>query len=231
MGMQLDEAQPMDPVGAVGAPYPFKVPIMTTAPPGLSIDGATSGDTQLFVGGLPHDCTDEDLKDLAQKLMLTSVSTSEAPPLLECRTLAGRGCGYLRFDSCEVAEETLHALNGHCVDGWSQALRVQWAETPGTQKAIGEGGADYPISASQEDLEPTRLFVGQILREVDTNQLMHLFEPFGRFREFNWIKEKGILYVSYGSVEEAQAAMEALNGRSVLGVSRGLNVKFSQKRH
>lgn len=207
---------------------------------------------RLFVGGLPHDCVDEDLASLANQLQF-SVHPSGCR-LLECRVLPGRGCGYLRYASWEAAEEAFAALQGRQVEGWTQVLRVQWAAPkPGAggddrgERAAAEAeriAAQPPqapldplCEASQEEVEasgaePTRLFVGQIAREAHDagGVLRPIFEHFGHLLEFRWVQEKGVLYAAYSSFAEAQLAMRKLGQRPVPGVSKALNIKFSQRR-
>jgi len=85
---------------------------------------------RLFVGGLAYECTDEELKALADQVVFA------LPPaqcqLLECRVLPKRGCGYLRFASWGAAEEAIHALNERTVSGWPTPLRVRWATPKST---------------------------------------------------------------------------------------------------
>jgi len=91
---------------------------------------------RLFVGGLPYECSDEELRALVNQIQF------QAPPkdceLLECRVLKERGCGYLRFSSWEAAKEAIEALNERQVSGWAQPLRAKWS----TPKGSSEGGSD-----------------------------------------------------------------------------------------
>eukprot|EP00927_Polykrikos_kofoidii_P027266 TRINITY_DN24056_c0_g2_i1.p1 TRINITY_DN24056_c0_g2~~TRINITY_DN24056_c0_g2_i1.p1 ORF type:complete len:604 (-),score=92.71 TRINITY_DN24056_c0_g2_i1:273-2084(-) len=191
---------------------------------------------RLFVGGLPHDCNDEDLMSLVSQLSFT-VSPENAL-LLECRVLTGRGCGYLRYSTVEAAEEAFAALQDRQVTGWQQPLRVQWA-TPKSDKATPQqsGTPESLCNATQAEVEaqgldPTRLFVGQIARDVDAGVLLRpLFEDIGLLTDWRWVQDKGILYVGYTTFEEAQSALRSLGNLPVANVSRGLNVKFSQRRN
>merc|ERR1712048_712518 len=98
------------------------------------------------------------------------------------------------------------------------------------------GALDSICFASQEDveangLEPTRLFVGQIARDANvSSELRGIFEQHGPLQEFHFVHDKGVLYVSYATFEEAQSALQALSNLAVSGVSKGLNVRFSQRR-
>jgi len=245
-----------------------RMPSFSLRDPGRSAGGNYGGsrdgdrDTaRLFIGGLPHECEDEDLAALANQLQFS------VPPyqstLLECRVLPGKGCGYLKYPSWEAAEEAFNALQGRQVEGWLQVLRVQWASPrDGRSGAVG-GAMESPMPtmsvapmaqpvvigqpqasldpicyASEAEvvaqaLEPTRLFIGQIARDVqDANiSLRPVFESFGPLIEFRWVKEKGVLYVTYNTHVEAQAAMQGLASRAIQGISKCLNVKFSTRRH
>mmetsp|Transcript_73932 Transcript_73932/g.154085 ORF Transcript_73932/g.154085 Transcript_73932/m.154085 type:complete len:525 (+) Transcript_73932:73-1647(+) len=104
---------------------------------------------------------------------------------------------------------------------------------------VGEphGALDPLCFASRHEVEaqgldPTRLFIGQLFRNLpDADQTLHpLFEQYGQMREFRWVADKGILYATYNTFEEAQAAMQGLSGRPIEGISKSLNVKYSQRR-
>ena len=60
---------------------------------------------RLFIGGLPNESTDHDLRLLVGQLQFR-VRPKDCQ-LLECRVLEGRGCGYIRFSSWEAAEEAM----------------------------------------------------------------------------------------------------------------------------
>jgi len=198
---------------------------------------------RLFVGGLPHDITDDDLASLAVQLSFPDLPP-ESCELLECRVLPGKGCGYLRYPTWEAAEEAYAALQGRQVEGWTQVLRLQWASprghqppapsaaSPPSELAVGPDPLSFATQSEVEaqGLDPTRLFIGQIARDADAgSELKTLFEEYGQLQEFRWVQEKGVLYVSYAGFGEAQSALRGLGNRIVPGVSKGLNVKFSQR--
>jgi len=220
---------------------------------GIGVGGGDPDKARLFVGGLPHDITDEDLMSLASQLSFPTLPLDSCK-LLECRVLPGKGCGYLRYATWEAAEEAFAALQGRQVEGWTQVLRLQWASPrpasgrssaqplpsppvadPQTLPGMQQGSLDPMAYATQAEVEaqgldPTRLFIGQMARECDAGgTLKPLFEQYGALQEFRWVMDKGVLYVAYSTFEEAQAAMQGMCNRSVPGVSMGLNVQFSRR--
>mmetsp|Transcript_115462 Transcript_115462/g.331409 ORF Transcript_115462/g.331409 Transcript_115462/m.331409 type:complete len:601 (-) Transcript_115462:12-1814(-) len=215
--------------------------------------GVRADEPRMFVGGLPHDCVDEDLAALVSQLEFS------LPPakcrLLECRVLPNKGCGYLKYSSWEAADEAFHALQGRLVEGWPSVLRVKWAEPkhggvheerPARRHmnvSVSEilsqpqGTPDPLCFASESEveahgMEPTRLFVGQIARDAPGagQTLRSVFESFGEVTEWKWVQEKGVLYANYSNFPDAQAAMQALSSRAIPGISKSLNVKYSQRR-
>jgi len=101
-------------------------------PIGALPDFASSCDerdaARLFFSGLPPEATGKELKSLIDLVPFT-VSTSQ---LEECRTLPGKGLGYVRFNTWEEASEALHALHGRQVDPWRTPLNVSWSKPRGS---------------------------------------------------------------------------------------------------
>eukprot|EP00929_Paragymnodinium_shiwhaense_P017467 TRINITY_DN12675_c0_g1_i1.p1 TRINITY_DN12675_c0_g1~~TRINITY_DN12675_c0_g1_i1.p1 ORF type:complete len:565 (+),score=133.66 TRINITY_DN12675_c0_g1_i1:82-1695(+) len=219
---------------------------------------------RLFVGGLPNECTDDELKALVSQLSFS------VPPrdceILECRVLTGKGCGYLRFSSWQAAQEAIDNLNDRAVDGWPLPLRVRWATPkggggggpPGGGGGGGGGGATENVSRALQDifdelgdsvstdnlpgggdefeisnmgLDPRRLFVGQLSRDVRDKAILHaLFEPFGEIEHIKWLQDKGVCYVQYRDFTPAATAVATLDRRVMQNITTkdGLNIKFSK---
>lgn len=182
---------------AVVAPPSVVNPPGSCGSVGIVAGGGDPDKARLFVGGLPHDITDEDLMSLASQLSFQTLPP-ESCKLLECRVLPGKGCGYLRYATWEAAEEAFAALQGRQVEGWTQVLRLQWASPrpasgrsqwgsandtaqpspsppvadPQTLPGTQQGPLDPMAYATQAEVEaqgldPTRLFIGQMARECD----------------------------------------------------------------
>lgn len=123
---------------------------------------------RLFVGGLPYQCNDEELRALVDQVTFTV--SPEQHELLECRVLPGKGCGYVRFSSWEAAEEAIQCLNERSVSGWPMPLRVRWA-TPKSEMGNPNAGlaalsnsiaAQQSLQQSQAQAQLTQL-LGQEL--------------------------------------------------------------------
>jgi cold-inducible RNA-binding protein len=74
-----------------------------------------------------------------------------------------------------------------------------------------------------------KLYVGNLNYGVDDGQLAALFEPFGTVQSAQVImdrdtgRSKGFGFVEMGSDQEAQAAIQALNGKEVDGRALTVN--------
>jgi len=93
---------------------------------------------RLFVGGLPYECTDEELKALVEQVPFSRLSSAQTQ-IHECRVLPNKGVGYLRFGSWEAAQEAINSLNDRAVSGWELPLRVRWASAKGRESRSGDG--------------------------------------------------------------------------------------------
>eukprot|EP00931_Biecheleriopsis_adriatica_P102810 TRINITY_DN77732_c0_g1_i1.p1 TRINITY_DN77732_c0_g1~~TRINITY_DN77732_c0_g1_i1.p1 ORF type:complete len:357 (+),score=60.00 TRINITY_DN77732_c0_g1_i1:32-1102(+) len=94
-----------------------------------SLSEGSRDEGRLFVGGLPYDCGDEELRQLVDQVPLDLPASQRR--ITECRVLSNKGCGYLSFASLEAATLALEALNDREVRSWPQPLRVKWATPKG----------------------------------------------------------------------------------------------------
>jgi len=66
-------------------------------------------------------------------------------------------------------------------------------------------------------MESSKLYVGNLKYAVTDEQLTELFAEFGEVKSANVIKGKGFGFVAMGSIEEANKAQDALNGKEFEG--------------
>ena len=66
-------------------------------------------------------------------------------------------------------------------------------------------------------MQGSKLYVGNLAYSVVNKQLEELFSPHGRVNQVNIITGKGFGFVEMASPEEAQKAMDALNGKEFEG--------------
>ncbi|MFA5239709.1 MAG: RNA-binding protein, partial [Phycisphaerae bacterium] len=73
------------------------------------------------------------------------------------------------------------------------------------------------------------LYVGNLLFDVTESEIKELFEPFGQVTEIRMImdkftgKSKGFGFVEMPSKEEAEKAIEGLNGKDLRGRAMSVN--------
>ncbi|MFH1214479.1 MAG: RNA-binding protein [Candidatus Neomarinimicrobiota bacterium] len=66
-------------------------------------------------------------------------------------------------------------------------------------------------------MESSKLYVGNLKYAITDEQLAQLFAEFGEVKSANVIKGKGFGFVEMGTIEEADKAAEALNGKEYEG--------------
>ena len=90
------------------------------------------------------------------------------------------------------------------------------------------------LSRTVEKLMGTKLFVGNVDFKVTENNLQDAFAALGTVVETNLIMDRitgrprGFAFVTMSTPEEAQKAIEALNGKELGG--RALNVNLARER-
>jgi RNA recognition motif-containing protein len=66
-------------------------------------------------------------------------------------------------------------------------------------------------------MENPKLYVGNLTYSVDEAQLKELFSRYGDVKDVRVIERKGFGFVEFETVEEAEKAMEELNGTEFVG--------------
>ena len=134
-----------------------------------------------------------------------------------------KGFGYVEFTNAESGAKALEGRNGYELDG--RGLRVDFsaprdnnAQTP--QQKQNDRAAKF---GDVKNPPAQTLFVGNISFEADESTLTEYFQEHGSINSIRLPTDretgapKGFGYVEMGSIEEAQAAFEALQGADVAG--------------
>ena len=74
----------------------------------------------------------------------------------------------------------------------------------------------------------TRLFVGNLSYQLTEEEFKKTFEPYGNIKSLKLLTNKGFGFVEYETTDEAQKAIEELNGKDLKG--RPMRVEFAKPR-
>lgn len=185
----------------------------------------------LFVGNLSWN-VDEDW---------LSREFSEFGTITGCRIITDRdsgrskGFGYVEFDDESAAAAALEAKKGAQLDG--RELNVDFSVPRGDRTDAPRGARvnDRASKFGDQKSNPTEtLFVGNVSFEATAEMLQETFAEYGTINRVSLPTDrdtgapKGFAYIGFESVDQAQAAMEALNGADVAG--RNVRLDFAQPR-
>lgn len=138
--------------------------------------------------------------------------------------------GYVEFSSADEAAAALEGKNGVELDG--RALNVDFSNPrPSNDQRQETRRKQYSDQLS----EPSdTLFVGNLSFDAGQDAVTQAFEPHGQPTSVRIPTDmetgnyKGFGYVTFGSVDEARAALEAMQGQYIEG--RPVRLDFSQPR-
>eukprot|EP00210_Caulerpa_lentillifera_P008836 g8431.t1 len=171
------------------------------------------GEPKIFVGQIPLETSKDEIHDVFSSF--GNVKTVNIMSTAEGRS---KGCAMVLFDKWSQAEVAIEACNGKSFFGTNRTLVVNLADPP------RRGGGVPPIA-------PKTLFVGQVPKTIEDDEVRALFEPFGEIVEFHVSRKgsvSGCAFVKFSYWSEAENAMEALHSRHTLpGAKNPLVVKFA----
>jgi nucleolin len=140
--------------------------------------------------------------------------------------------GYVEFANASDAAAAHTAKQGADLDGRKINIDFATARTSGDQKDKFQSRAK---SFGDQPGDPTdTLWVGNISFHADQDQISAAFQDYGTITGVRLPTDretgapKGFGYVTYSSVDEAKAAMDAMQGADLAG--RSLRLDFSQPR-
>ncbi|KAF5102491.1 hypothetical protein D0Z03_000410 [Geotrichum reessii] len=138
-----------------------------------------------------------------------------------------KGYGYVDFSSAELAQKAVDEMKGKEVDG--RALNVDLSNAK--RKAPFDRAAAYgDVPSNPSDT----IFLGNLPFDCERDNIFELFGNHGSVISVRLPTHpeteqlKGFGYVQMSSVDEAKAALEALNGHSING--RPVRLDFSTPR-
>lgn len=182
--------------------------------------------TNLFVGNLSWNVDDDMLRSAFEEHgELTRVQV-----MFDRATNRAKGFGYVEFAKAEDAAAAYEAKKGYELDG--RAMNVDYSSR---KPADGQKQEDRRKSFGDQLSPPTAtLFVGNISFEAGQEQVSEAFEPYGTILSVRIPTDrdtgemKGFGYVTYSSVDEATAAIEAMQGAYI--ANRPIRLDYGQER-
>ncbi|TPX74376.1 hypothetical protein CcCBS67573_g04352 [Chytriomyces confervae] len=173
--------------------------------------GNTAG-RQLFIGNLPFTLQWQELKDLFRQDGGTVLRADIAID----NQGRSRGYGQVLMSTVEEAKEAVAKLNGTEVGGRMIEVRED--------KYAGEGGQQGFHGQQSGFVQGTQVFVGNLPYSSRWQDLKDLFRPLGLnpihadiMTENETGRSKGCGMVRFASREEADKAVQNLNGTNVMG--------------
>eukprot|EP00612_Vaucheria_litorea_P004820 CAMPEP_0171463260 /NCGR_PEP_ID=MMETSP0945-20130129/6991_1 /TAXON_ID=109269 /ORGANISM="Vaucheria litorea, Strain CCMP2940" /LENGTH=301 /DNA_ID=CAMNT_0011989995 /DNA_START=304 /DNA_END=1206 /DNA_ORIENTATION=+ len=174
-----------------------------------AIDDIETG-CKVFVGNLGWDTTNEDLQETFGKFG----ETSECYIVFDRNTGESRGFGFVTFGSEEEAKEAVASMNGAELDG--RRLRVNISKPKITAQA-------------RDAVDDCKVYVGNLGYDTKAEALEEVFSTCGTVSHVNLLTDfetgnsRGFAFVTFASPEEAQTAVDTLNGTDIDGRSIRVN--------
>ena len=187
---------------------------------------STEEPATLFVGRLSWNIDDAWLKREFEHIG----GVIGARVIMERATGKSRGYGYVDFESKSAAEKALEEMQGKEIDGRPINLDMSTGK-PHASKSNNDRAKQYGDSQSPPS---DTLFIGNLSFNANRDNLFNVFGEYGNVISCrvpthpDTQQPKGFGYVQFSSVEEAKAALEAMNGEYIEG--RPCRLDFSTPR-
>jgi len=176
---------------------------------------------KLFVGCLPEDTTNQELK-----LVFNAYGEVNHVHVMSPHSRTGQRCACIFYDSPEAAEDAIKALDGvyKIREDAETPIQVRWSKEPpesGAGKKGGNmleddnGGRDSGRETGRD--EGHKLFVGRLPGDVTEDELRMVFGTYGEVNTVHITRPnvsglKGA-FVFYRKFEAAEDAIKVLDGQ------------------
>ncbi|KAL3642581.1 hypothetical protein CASFOL_013396 [Castilleja foliolosa] len=186
-----------------------------------------SEDLKVFVGNLPFSVDSSDLAGIFEQ----AGGVEMVEVIYDKTTGRSRGFGFVVMSTPEEAKAAAQQLNGYELDG--RSLRVNYGPPPPKRESSSFGGPRGGGERNYSD-DANKLYVGNLSWDVDNFALETMFREQGRVKEARVVidretgRSRGFGFVTYSSRDEANNAIEALDGKDFNG--RTIRVNLAEAR-
>ncbi|XP_037495409.1 polyadenylate-binding protein 6 isoform X2 [Jatropha curcas] len=173
--------------------------------------------TNLYVKNLAKDMTEDTLKS-----MFSAFGKVCNVVIMKDHDRKSRGFGFVNFESPEDAKKAVDALNGYPLG--SRSLFVGRAQNKTERINVLQHEYKGFISNNIEKSRMSNLFVKNLDVSINERKLHELFSGYGQIVSAKVMRNdsgvsKGFGFVSFSSPEEAETALNSLNGTLFEGKS------------
>ena len=159
--------------------------------------------TNLIVNYLPQLMTDEQFDELFKKF-----GNRKSCKIVRNRVTGySYGFGFVDFETHEEALKAIEELNGHEMEG--KKIKVAFARPAG------------------QDIKQANLYIKNVPASWGQDEVRKIFEPHGDIIQVRVLGDRGIAFVLFDLRKQAEAALEALNGKTLEGCEEPLEIKFA----
>ncbi|KAK5003662.1 hypothetical protein LTR28_009889 [Elasticomyces elasticus] len=209
------------------APAPAK---KTKTETNNSDEPPTRPSSNLYVGGISWNVDEDWLK----REFEAYGAVKSARIITDRNTGKSKGFGYVEFEEVEHAKAALDALNGSMLDG--RSLKCDFSQ-PREERPYNKDqvqGRAQKFGDRQLGEAQSQLFIGNISFDATPDMITETFQEYGSIKGVRLPTDqetgapKGFGYVEFETVEEATAALEALNGADIAG--RNIRLDYATPR-
>ncbi|KAI3721599.1 hypothetical protein L2E82_32615 [Cichorium intybus] len=193
-----------------------------------------SPDLKVYVGNLPWNVDSAALAGLFQR----AGNVEMVEVVYDKISGRSRGFGFVTMSSVKEVEAATRQFNGYELDG--RQLRVNSGPAPSkgesTFRGSRDGGRGGGFGGGRNLDNTNKVYVGNLAWSVDNLALETLFQEQGNVMEARVVydrdsgRSKGFGFVTYGSEEEVNKAIDSLDGLNVDGRNIRVTVAEAKQR-